>query len=264
VKLVPSILRSPPSSTPVDKAPTTAATTTTPAPLVPATKPTTTTPTSLAPLPSQADGVTKAAGQGGAPSWATPGYFHGLQTDPKGQGGAGGAKGLVGGSGLQVRLGALTSKPTTTTTTTTKTTAEQAARRATGLSLLQKVAHSVGVIAGRPLTAEEIRTAPKALHLTRPEHVASILSEGLRPTTGLYKNLTTWFRSAVYMFGREPSGAQKFLNFSTAASSATATIEIDLQKLDPAKLFKRVIDGAIIYVSNDPIAPGALRVRSGS
>jgi hypothetical protein len=262
VKLVPSTLRPPPSSTPVDKAATLTTTTTPPTP-PPATKPTTT-PGVLAPLPSQSDGVAKAAGQGGAPSWATPGYFHGLQTDPKALGG--GAKGLVGGSGLQVRLGAMTSKPTATTPagTTTQTTAEQAKRRATGLSLLQKVAHSVGVIAGRPLTADEIRAAPKALHLTRPEHVASILSEGLRPTTGLYKNLTTWFRSAVYMFGREPSGAQKFMNFSTAASSATATIEIDLQKLDPAKLFKRVVDGAIIYVSKDPIAPDALRLRSGS
>lgn len=263
MKLVPSTLRPPPSSTPVDKAAQPASTTPT---TVSGTKPTTTTtpsaPTVPAPLPSQSDGAAKAAGQGGAPSWATPGYFHGLQTDPKALGG--GAKGLVGGSGLQVRLGAMTSKPTTTTTGTTQTTAEQASRRATGLSLLQKVAHSVGVIAGRPLTADEIRTAPKALHLTRPEHVASIMSEGLRPTTGLYKNLTTWFRSAVYMFGREPSGAQKFMNFSTAASSATATIEIDLQKLDPAKLFKRVVDGAIIYVSNDPIAPEALRVRSGS
>ncbi len=62
----------------------------------------------------------------------------------------------------------------------------------------------------------------------------------------------------------EPSGAQKFMNFSTEASSATATIEIDVEKLDPAKLFKRVVDGAIIYVANDPIAPEALRVRSGS
>ena len=47
----------------------------------------------------------------------------------------------------------------------------------------------------------------------------------------------------THLTRREPSGAQK---------------------LDPAKLFKGVVDGAIIYVANDPIAPEALRVRSGS
>jgi hypothetical protein len=146
------------------------------------------------------------------------------------------------------------------TSTSTSTSTETRQR---GLGLLQRAMHGAGVIGGRPLTAAEIAEAPVALHLTKPEAVASILENGLRPTTGLYKNLTTWFRNAVYRFGREPTAAQKFVNFSTAASQATATIEIDLQKLDPARLYKRVLDGAIIYVSDAPIPKDALRVRSG-
>lgn len=133
-------------------------------------------------------------------------------------------------------------------------------QRATGLSLLAQVKRNVAVLAGRPLTADEIKAGP-ALHYTRPENVDSIMSSGLRPTEGVYKNLTTWMQDAVYMFPREASSMQKFMNFSTAAMKASAEIEIDLTKLDAEKLYKRVLDGAIVYLSDAPIPPEALRVR---
>jgi hypothetical protein len=203
--------------------------------------------------------VAKQAGHDGVPAWATPGYFTSLAnggggTDQK-------AAGLKGGGGLQVRLASMQTPSKSTPRTMTVDTATTGARRERGRGLLARALHDVGVMGGRPMTAQEIAEAPAALHLTRPSAVASILEQGLRPTTGLYKNLTTWFRDAVYMFGREPTAYQKFVNFSTAAGEATATIEVDLKKLDPQKLYKRVLDGAIIYVSDAPIPKEALRLR---
>ena len=205
------------------------------------------------PLPPTPVVMTKQAGQGDVPSWATPGWFEQLANAGDG------SSPLKGGRGLQVRMQAMT-----TSSSPTAPPKPSEATRQRGLGLLQRALHGVGVIGGRPLAAAEIAEAPPALHLTKPEAVASILEHGLRPTTGLYKNLTTWFRQAVYMFGNEPSAAQRFVNFSTAASQATAVIELDLKKLDPDKLYKRVLDGAIIYVSNEPIPKEALRLRSGS
>lgn len=209
-------------------------------------------------------GTPKQAGQGGVPSWATPSYFSTIaaKATPKGPPGT---KPLQGGSSLNVRLGAMTTKMPAKPTSTTPLIADiPDARRTRAKGLLEKVGHAFGVMAGRPMTEAEIAAAPKALHLTRPEYVDSILTEGLRPTTGLYKNLTTWFRSAVYMFGKEPTPYQKFVNFSTAAGAATAEIEIDLTKLDPSKLYRRVVDDAIIYVSPEPIPASALSVRKSS
>jgi hypothetical protein len=206
------------------------------------------------PLPATPTVVAKQAGQGEVPAWATPAYFQQLANADAGSP-------LKGGRGLQVRLQAMSSSAAASSAASSTTKDE--ATRQRGLGLLQRALHGVGVMGGRPLTAAEIAEAPPALHLTKPEAVDSILTHGLRPTTGLYKNLTTWFRKAVYMFGREPTAAQKFVNFSTAAAKATATIEIDLKKLDPEKLYKRVLDGAIIYVSDTPIPADALRVRSG-
>jgi hypothetical protein len=39
----------------------------------------------------------------------------------------------------------------------------------------------------------------------------------------------------------------------------TEVIEIDLKKLDPDRLYKRVLDGAILYLSDQPIEATALR-----
>lgn len=211
------------------------------------------------PLPAAPTVVAKQAGQGEVPAWATPAYFQQLANADAGSP-------LKGGGGLQVRLQVMTSSSSSSSVATSSaasSTTKGEATRQRGLGLLQRALHGAGVMGGRPLTATEIAEAPPALHLTKPEAVDSILAHGLRPTTGLYKNLTTWFRKAVYMFGREPTAAQRFVNFSTAAATATATIEIDLKKLDPDKLYKRVLDGAIIYVSDTPIPADALRVRSG-
>jgi hypothetical protein len=211
-----------------------------------------------APVPSASSTAPAAAGQAGAPAWATPAYFHGLQKTSGSTTGPATGKPLAGGSGLSVRLGAMTTSSSTGALKSGKTAEQQ---RATGLSLLAQVKRNVAVIAGRPLTADEIKAGP-ALHYTRPENVASILSSGLRPTEGLYKNLTTWAQDAVYMFPREASPMQKFMNFTTEATNASAVVEIDLTKLDPNKLYKRVLDGALIYVSDTPIPPEALRVRT--
>ena len=208
-----------------------------------------------APLASAATTAPRTAEHSGAPAWATPAYFHGLQQK------AASSSSLTGGSGLNVRLGALLAKPATVSTTTTSA-APTTAQRATGVSLLARAAHAMGVVTGRPLTADEIASAPPALHLTRPEHVDGILRDGLRPTTGVYKNLTTWCRRAVYMFEREPSAYQKLANFSAQQAKTTAVVEIDLKQLDPDKLYKRLVDNALIYVSNDPIPVEALRLRS--
>lgn len=165
---------------------------------------------------------------------------------------------MAGGSALAVRMSSMTMTAGVSPTRKATTTAIE--QRGVGAALLAQVKRNVAVLAGRPLTPDEIKAGP-ALHYTRPENVASIMSAGLRPTEGLYKNLTTWAQDAVYMFPREASAVQKFMNFSTAASKATAEIEIDLSKLDPDKLYKRVLDGAIVYLSDAPIPPEALRVR---
>jgi len=250
----PTTVKTPPSSTPLSPPSITSTNTpvSTPTPTTAKQTPAHEPP----PLPPTSVVVAKQAGQGDVPAWATPGYFEQLANVGDG------TSPLKGGRGLQVRLQAMTTPSTSATSTTPAGTSE--ATRQKGVGLLQRALHGVGVIGGRPLTAAEIAEAPVALHLTKPEAVPSILEHGLRPTTGLYKNLTTWFRNAVYMFGREPTAAQKFVNFSTASSQATATIEIDLKKLDPDKLYKRVLDGAIIYVSDAPIPKDALRVRSGA
>ncbi len=210
-----------------------------------------------APVASASSTAPAAAGQAGAPAWATPAYFHSLQKTSGTTGSATG-KPLAGGSGLSVRLSAMTTSSSTGALTSGKAMAQQ---RATGLSLLQQVTRNVAVIAGLPLTADEINAGP-AVHYTRPEHVASIMSSGLRPTEGVFKNLTTWAQEAVYMFPREATPLQKFINFTTEAANASAVVEIDLTKLDPNKLYKRVLDGALIYVSDTPIPPEALRART--
>ena len=210
-----------------------------------------------APSTSTASTAPRTAAQAGAPAWATPGYFHALQNKSSS---STSPTALTGGSLLATRLGAMTAKAPAATPTTTA--ASTAPHRNAGLALLAQAGHAVGVLAGRPLTAAEISAAPRALHLTRPEHVESILTSGLRPTTGVFKNLTTWCRKAVYMFASEPNALQKFTNFSLQQHKTTAVIEIDLQKLDPTKLYKRLVDDAIIYVATDPIPASALRLRS--
>ncbi len=39
----------------------------------------------------------------------------------------------------------------------------------------------------------------------------------------------------------------------------TEIMEVDLTKLDPSKLYRRIMDGAIIYLSSTPIPTDAIR-----
>jgi hypothetical protein len=130
-----------------------------------------------------------------------------------------------------------------------------------GRSLLERAGRALGVMGGVPMTPEEIARTGTAVHLTRPAAVAPILEEGLRPTVGLYKNLTSWCRDAVYMFPRPPNAMQRAMNFSNDMNVAVEVIEIDLTKLDPDRLYRRVLDGALLYVSKEPIPPDAVRYR---
>lgn len=194
-------------------------------------------------------------GTGGVPAWAKAEYFQRLAEQHASK------DALLGGSGLNVRLQAM-QKPVEVEVAAAEP-AETPTRRR-GQHLLARTIKALSVMGGVPMSAEAIAQAPKAVHLTRPENVDGILREGLRPTTGLYKNLTTYFRDAVYLFPQAPTAVQKFANFSSASSHVTATVEVDLAKLDPEKLYKRVLDGALIYISNDPIPPEALRLREAS
>jgi hypothetical protein len=111
------------------------------------------------------------------------------------------------------------------------------------------------------MSAEDIARTRTAVHLTHAGAVDPIRAGGLRPTVGPYKNLTSWCRDAVYMFPRLPNAAQRALNFSNAMNTAVEVVEVDLTKLDPERLYRRVLDGALLYVSSDPIPPDALRYR---
>jgi hypothetical protein len=109
------------------------------------------------------------------------------------------------------------------------------------------------------MSAAEIARTKTAVHLTHAAAVDPIVQGGLLPTVGLYKNLTSWCRDAVYMFARPPSALQVAINLAGTKPSTLEVIEIDLTKLDPDRLYRRVIDGALLYISSDPIPPTALR-----
>jgi hypothetical protein len=134
--------------------------------------------------------------------------------------------------------------------------AEQTAR---GRSLLARAARALGVMGGVPMSPSDIARTKTAVHLTNADAVAPILREGLRPTVGLYKNLTSWCRDAVYMFARPPSALQMMMNLAGKTDTAVELIEVDLTKLDPDRLYRRVLDGAVLYISSEPIPPEALR-----
>jgi hypothetical protein len=158
------------------------------------------------------------------------------------------------GSALSVRAQALRSKAAERVSET-----EAQARRARGQSLLARAARAFAVIGGVPMSAHEIARTKTAVHLTQAAAVAPIVRDGLLPTVGLYKNATSWCRDAVYMFARPPSALQVAMNLAGAKPSTLEMIEVDLTKLDPDRLYRRVIDGALLYVSSDPIPPTALR-----
>lgn len=159
------------------------------------------------------------------------------------------------GNAPRLRAAALTT--TTTATPAASSTAERTRER--GQSLLARAMRAVSVLPGVPMQAADVERLGTAVHLTHAGAVAPILEAGLRPTVGAYKNLTTWCRNSVYMFPSVPNKAQRIVNFAEATNRATEIIEIDLRKLDPEKLYRRVLDGALIYISSDPIPIEALR-----
>jgi hypothetical protein len=136
---------------------------------------------------------------------------------------------------------------------------ETQARRARGQSLLARVSRAFGVIGGLPMSADDIARTKTAVHLTHADAVAPIVDGGLLPTVGLYKNLTSWCRDAVYMVPRPPSALQVAVNLAGTTPSTLEMIEVDLTKLDPDRLYRRVIDGALLYLSSEPIPKTALR-----
>lgn len=117
-----------------------------------------------------------------------------------------------------------------------------------------------GMVAGTRMTQAEIAAA-KGVHMTSASAAEAIATQGLKPTQGLYKNLTTGGKPAVYMFDGQPNGAQKLANLAGDASKVEKAIEIDLSKLDPTKLYKRGLDGTITYRDPLGIPPEALKVR---
>jgi hypothetical protein len=196
-----------------------------------------------------------------APAWADAAYFLDVATRARTttRPGALPAPLPVGGSGLSVRAQAMTARPASSASADRP--ADREALRSSGRSLLARAGRALGVIGGVPMSADDIARTGTAVHLTRPAAVEPILAEGLRPTVGLYKNLTSWCRDAVYMFPKPPSTLQRALNFAEQMNAATEVIEVDLTKLDPDRLYRRVLDGALLYLSDQPIPPDALRHR---
>lgn len=201
-------------------------------------------------------GRTSSSAQSSAPSWADPAYFQKVAARAA-PARASGVRALpVGGTGLSVRAQALEAARAARPSPV-----DVEERRATGRSLLARAGRALGVIGGVPMSPEDIARTQTAVHLTRPAAVEPILAEGLKPTVGLYKNLTSWCRDAVYMFPRPPSALQRAVNFADQMNAATEVIEVDLTRLDPERLYRRVLDGALLYISDDPIPPEAIRHR---
>jgi hypothetical protein len=59
-------------------------------------------------------------------------------------------------------------------------------------------------------------------------------------------------QKAVYMFPAPPQRGSLEDNI-VRSQKMTEVIEVDLTKLDPDKLYKRVLDGAIVYLSDKPL-----------
>ena len=211
--------------------------------------PATKAPTTNAPLQSTSTQAPKQAGQNGAPAWATPEFFQGVAAKLNQQT----ASSLpLGGKGLNVRLGALTStKPPVSTTPP----AELKKKSAT---LLEKLARASAVVGGRPLTQDEIDGLGKTVHLTTKKAVEPILVQGLKPTTSVLANWSTWMKNAVYMFPAPPKKGS-LEDKVVRHQGMTEVIEIDLKQLDPSRLYKRIVDGAIVYITPEPINAAALR-----
>lgn len=161
---------------------------------------------------------------------------------------------IAGGSGLSVRLGAMTQKPTTVTVSPSAAPPNTPAQTEKSRTLLARLA----VIGGRPLSEAEIQGLKSAVHLTRGQSVNPILDSGLRPTKNVLANWSTWMRPAVYMFPAPPK-VGSLEDHVVRRQGMTEVVEVDLQQLDPDKLYKRVLDGAILYLSDEPIPPTALR-----
>ncbi|MBM4281241.1 MAG: hypothetical protein FJ137_10960 [Deltaproteobacteria bacterium] len=197
-----------------------------------------------------------------APAWADAAYFRDIATRARTtpQPGPSPAPLPVGGSGLSVRTQAMTARPASSSAAAAGP-AEREALNSSGRSLLARAGRALGVIGGVPMSADDIARTGTAVHLTLPAAVEPILAEGLRPTVGHYKNLTSWCRDAVYMFPRPPSTLQRALNFAEQMNAATEVIEVDLTKLDPDRLYRRVLDGVLLYISDQPIPPDAIRHR---
>ncbi len=137
-----------------------------------------------------------------------------------------------------------------------KNSLEQGEFKQGGLALLQDIGRgaSIAGTTGKGVTAYFGRAAKLgelpsvAYHLTEAKNVESIFEMGLRPTEGVYKNLTDFGRKNVYMFGTEnPSGAQRLLNFGKEQAKQEVKILIDVTKLDPSKLTVRPLDSVIRY-----------------
>ena len=159
-----------------------------------------------------------------------------------------------GGKGLHVRLGAMTTKPTSSSTPTTPP-PELKKKSAT---LIEQAARALAVVGGRPLTQAEIDGLGTAVHLTRKEAVAPILVQGLKPTTSVLGNWSTLMQRTVYMFPAPPKKGS-IEDTVVRAQGMTEVIEVDLQKLDPSRLYKRVLDGAILYLTPEPLTSTALQ-----
>lgn len=190
-------------------------------------------------------------GQNGAPDWATPEFLQGVanklnQQQPTSL--------PSGGKGLNVRLGAMT-KPSSSSSSSTTPPAHLKKKSQT---LLEQVKRTFAVIGGRPLTQEEINGIGKAVHLTRAPAVEPILVEGLKPTTSVMANWSTFMKRAVYMFPAPPKPGS-LEDKVVRHQGMTEVIEINLKALDPSRLYKRVIDGAILYVTPEPITATALQ-----
>jgi len=206
--------------------------------------------TSLPPVPKSQATLSTTSTQ--APAWATSSYFADVAKKAALPAQAKTTTTPQQGNALAVRLGAAAAKKDVATPA-----AGVEGRRQQGRSLLQRVAHQAAVLGGHPLSAEDIERLGTTIHLTREASVAPILQTGLRPTKNPLANWSTWCRHAVYMFpAPPPQGSLE--DKIVRRQGMTEVMQVDLRKLDPEKLYRRIMDGAIIYLSNTPIPTDAV------
>jgi hypothetical protein len=124
------------------------------------------------------------------------------------------------------------------------------------------------LIGTQPLTAAEIQAIKYGYHYTKPTNILSIQKTGLQSfeAKGAISSIASWYKQtfktgeppkAAYTFGKTKPGWGSLGSINTDVPPLT----IDLTKVDPSKLIKRPIDGAIIY-TGDKIPPSAIKWTS--